>query len=216
MDTKQAAMLRDFHARIAAGDFGESEVVSLLSLLREDSPARSVLRELGDFISHRRRSEGRIHQYMRQVKKQADNFLKAGGYPPEPELVFTETQIANALNAGLHRHGLAPFSQERDPRLVPTAQARSRQVQLVMLATLQHVALLYDGREFGRLELWVRPNCFQLIGMAMPDGHSNVYFGVRVLEVGNDFCPVPGPYLKPSGVWRIFVEGGHTRLHGLW
>jgi hypothetical protein len=217
VDTKQTAMLRDLHARIAAGDFGESEVVSLLGLLREDSTKGSVLRELGDFISHRRRTEGRIHQYTRRLKEQAESFIKAGGgHPPQPELVFTEAQITTALNAGLRRHGLAALSQDRDPHLIPTYQARSRQVQLIMLATLQHIALWNGGKEFGRLELWLTPNAFQLMGCVVPGGTTGVYWGARALEVGNDFCPVPGPYLKPNGVWKIFVESGQTRIHGLW
>jgi hypothetical protein len=217
MDAKQTAMLRDLHAQIVAGDFGESEVGQLLSLMRQDSPRRSVLKELGDF-THRRRKEGQVQEYMRTVKDFVDNFGKRAG-TLQTNLVFTETRIAEELDAGLARHGLPPFSRERDPSLVPTAQARSRQVQLVMLATLQHVALIYGGVEFGRLELWVVPHAFQLMGVVIADaGRGPVQVAAPALEVGNDFCPVPppDPHIRPEGVWRVLVEGGHTRLHGLW
>jgi hypothetical protein len=201
-----------------ARDFDESHVLSLLGLLREESLERSVLRELGDLLAHRRHTEGRVYEYMRRVKQQADRFSKTGGTPQQPELIFTETQIAKALNDGLRRHGLGPLSQERDLSEVPTAQARSRQVSLVILATLQRIALQYDGKEFGWLELWVTPDAFQLTGWVIPNGLKNFAFGARALEVGNDFCPVPDRYLKPKGdgVWKIYVEGGETRLDGLW
>jgi hypothetical protein len=48
MDAKQTAMLRDLHEKITGGDFGESDVHSLFVHLREDSPTRSVLHEIGD------------------------------------------------------------------------------------------------------------------------------------------------------------------------
>jgi hypothetical protein len=180
-----------------------------------------VLRELGNF-THRQRDGGRVHQYMQRLKEQSEGFSRGTVKELRLDLVFTEAQIADALNGELARYGLAPLSQVRDPRVVPTAQARSRQVQLVMLATLQHVSMLDDqDKPFGGLELWVAPSAFQLMcGVTVKVPRGQVCIATQVLEVGNDFCPVSPEeqYIQPpnQGVWRVFVEGGHTRLHGLW
>lgn len=202
VDPTQTGMLRDIHTRIVAGDFGATEVVALLSLLREDSPRPGVLRELGNF-THRRRDNGPVHKYVQRVKAWTDNVIRGTQRTPlRTDLVFTETEIANALDRELQRYGLDCLTQ-----------VRHRQVQLVVLATLQNVALLDDNKkQFGFLALFITPQAFQLMGAfpipARVSGTNTVL--APALEVVNDCCPAPPT--GPTASLTVAVRDGVTQL----
>jgi len=204
MDANQTWILRETHARIVAGNFGAIEVIALLSLLREDSPQGGVLRELGNF-THRRRDSGRVHRYARRLKDFLDNYRANRADTLQTNLVFTETEIANALDQELQRYGLAAFTQ-----------MRQRQVQLVMLATLQNVALVDDNnQQFGQLGLWVTPGAFQLMGaVQIPARVSGTTIVMTpALEVVNDSGWVPPPGATISFL-TVNVRGGIAYLQG--
>jgi hypothetical protein len=129
VDAKQTALLVELHARIVAGDFGETDVHALLTLLREDAPQHGVLRELGDFVAHRRRNKGPIHQYMREVKRILDG-LGTQNDLLRINVVFTEAEIAIAVDSAFAAHGLATLHP-----------VRGRQVQLAILSMLQAIAM---------------------------------------------------------------------------
>ena len=204
VDPTQTGMLRDIYTRIVAGDFGATEVLALLGLLREDSPQPGALRELGNF-THRRRDKGPVHKYVRRVKAVLDDVVSGThkGGVLRTTLVFTETEIANALDQELERHGL--------PRLT---QVRHRQVQLVMLATLQNVALLDDKQQqFGFLALFITPQAFQLMGAfhipARVSGNNTVL--TPALSVVNDCYPEPTTGRATTSL-TVAVHSGVTKL----
>ena len=95
MGAKQMQLLTNIHDRISAGDFGESDVLLLLILLREGVREGSILRELADFVAHRRREKGRVHAYMLKLKRTIDS-PKSNQFGIST--IFTEVEIAEALN----------------------------------------------------------------------------------------------------------------------
>lgn len=93
MDSKQRALLVELHTRIVAGNFGETDIHSLLILLRDESPRDGAIRELADFVAHRRRDRGPIHGYMREIKRLVD---APGDRDFAVKRVFTECEIGAA------------------------------------------------------------------------------------------------------------------------
>jgi hypothetical protein len=205
MDAKQSALLADLHSKIVAGDFAETDVHALLMIAREDAPKNGALRELGDFIAHRRRDQGPVRRYMREVKAILDR-LGTREEVLRIHVVFTEAEIGVALDAVFARQKLAP--------LVPN---RMRQVQLAMLSMLQAVALIDDGRQFGVLALQITRDAFQLAGSVTMTKYAGVSADFPVLAVANDCYPMHAAHahIKPDGLLRVSVRAGKTVLEGV-
>jgi hypothetical protein len=195
MDAKQRQLLGSVHERIVAGDFGELDILALLILLREDAPDPGPVRELADFVAHRKRNRGRVHAYMLDVKGRLDE--PRNDVVNIPPGVYGEEEIALALNSALEAHKLSPLSQ-----------ARGRQVQLALVCLLQGTAML-DARErqFGRLQLMVTPEAFMLVALVTLWGNLGARMGFPALAVTNDCYPVAGRVL-PEDLLTVVVRGG--------
>jgi hypothetical protein len=195
MDAKQRQLLSSLHEHIVAGDFGEVDILALLILLREEAPARGPVRELADFVAHRRRTWGRVHEYMLEVKRRIDE-------PGSEQVniapgVYGEPEIAAALDSALEAHRLSALSHER-----------SRQVQIALLCMLQGVAMLDEKkRAFGELRLTVMPEAFMLAGIVTLWGNLGARMAFPALGVTNDCLPVTHQML-PEDLLTIVVRGG--------
>jgi len=206
MDAKQKDLLTDLHARLIAGDFGEVDVYSLLALLLDDAPGGGPVRELGDFVAHRARGKGHVHRYLREMKTvldQRDTQQKV----LRVRAVFSDEEIARALDTALAVHGLAALSQ-----------ARHRQVQLAVLSMLQGVSIVDNtGTRFGTLELSIMRDVIELLGvvtLSKPPG-ARGYF--RALAVTNDCYPMYSEHgqMRPRSLLKVCVRGGVTVLEGI-
>lgn len=205
MDIKQTALLADLHARIIEGEFGETDVLSLLALLREDAPRNGPVCELGHFVAHRCRDKGPIHRYMAGVRAILDRL----GTQQDLlciNVVFSEADIARALDSALAAH-----------RLKPLSTARHRQVQLAVLSMLQGVAMSDGQGHFGVLELTITREQIQLLGVVTLAKPPGVRVCFPVLTVGNDCYPMHSPHgsVRPPALLQVSVRGGVTVLEGI-
>jgi hypothetical protein len=207
MDAKQTGILTDLHARITAGDFGEPEVHSLFALLRDDAVGkRNPIRELGDFVAHRERDRGRVHRYLTEMKSVLDQRETKGGVLRVRE-VFSERQLADALDKECARHALAP--------LEPASHAR---VQFATLSMLQGVAMVdRAGARFGLLELAITRDRIELLGVVSLAKPANVGAAFPALTVGNAWYPMhaPNAHIRPTGVLRVTFRAGAAILEGV-
>jgi len=61
MDAKEKQLFDDLYDRLQKQSFDETDVYALYILLREKVDEKSWLRELGDFVAHRKRDRGRMY-----------------------------------------------------------------------------------------------------------------------------------------------------------
>ena len=207
MDAKQTAMLAELHAKFVAGDFGETDIQSLLGLVREESTVGGPIRELGDFAAHRRRNCGPVHRYLKEIKTILDrlgtqnDLLKVG-------VIFSESEIANAIGVALADHGLPPLSI-----------TRHRQIQLALLSMLQGASFNDKGtdKRFGALELVAMRSRFELRGVVTLKNRHGTRVAVPALSVVNECFPMQSQHgeVKSQGMIKVSVRDGLTVLEGL-
>jgi hypothetical protein len=211
VDAKQTALLTELHARLVAGNFGETDVQSLISLLREESPNRGPIRELGDFAAHRVRKLGPVHKYLKNVKTILDR-LGTQRDLLQIKVVFSESEIADAFDVALADHGLASLSIQRH-----------RQLQLAMISMLQGVRFADKaGKSFGSLNVAISRDRIELHGVVtLNKSGARARFPVQaafpVLTVKNDCFPMHSPngQVRPNGMLKVVVREGVAALDGV-
>lgn len=207
MDAKRLAQLREIHAQVVAGDFGELEINSLLITLREGAPSNGPVRELSDFVAHRLRDKGPVHRFMKGMVTAMDKYRAGQAVVFSVGLVFTEAGIASAFNQEFEKHGLTPLDTQR-----------SRQLQLIILSLLQHAEMQAAKKKFGVLTLSINAQAVRLMGLVdiMARPGVPVKFGSVALEVVNDFYPMHGnAEVKPDGLLTVCVRNGEVELQGI-
>jgi len=155
VDAKQTALVTELHGRLVAGDFNETDVQSLISLLREESPKGGPIRELGDFAAHRIRDYGPVHRYLKSVDAILDRIGTQKDILQIKE-VFSESEIASAFDTALANHGLTPLSKQRH-----------RQLQLALISMLQGVTFADKSgkKKFGSLDVAFTRDRIELLGV---------------------------------------------------
>jgi hypothetical protein len=206
VDAKQTALLTDLHAQVAAGNFRETDVQSIISLLREESPKHGPIRELGDFAAHRLRDYGPVHTYIKNVKTILDRVGTQRDLLNVKE-VFSEGEIAIAFDVAFADHGLPSLSTQRH-----------RQLQLAIISLLQGVRFKdKKGKEFGRLSVTISRLRIELDGL-MTLKTSGLVVRFPVLTVANDCFPMHSErsLLMPKGsMLKVVVREGVAILEGV-
>jgi len=118
------------HDAIASGEFDEDTVRTLFAALREHAPKNSVVREFGDFIAHRDKDRGPIHEYVAKTVEAMERQVRtnAGSFTIAP------VHTVAALGASLS-HALAAFGR------APLSDARVNEVAVCLISLSQHVRL---------------------------------------------------------------------------
>lgn len=99
IDAKQRQLIQRFYETIQSGTFDETDVHSLLILLRETVKHGDLVRELADFIAHRNKDRGEVHHYLANIAiKLADKQLLTS----DVHEVFTRRKIGDRLNTALY------------------------------------------------------------------------------------------------------------------
>jgi len=152
MDDKEKELIRACYARIAAGDFVERDVFSLLILLRPHSKAHSAVYEFANFVAHREKDRGHIRDYLHQTKSKLD---KLGQINTTLVIkpVFSVEQIGTSLNGALSQISLSPLDH-----------SRIEQVVLCVISLLQHVRIVQKSAEIGRLIIGITKEDVILLG----------------------------------------------------
>lgn len=205
MDEKLTALVSDLHSKVVAGNFAEHDVQSLISLVREDSPKRGPIRELGDFAAHRLRDYGPVHSYLKEVKTIIDRLGTQKDLLHIKE-VFSEIEIANAFDVAMVDHGLAPLTLHRH-----------RQLQLALISMLQGVRFKdKSGVGFGTLSVAIGRDRIELHGIVALK-KNNVRAAFPVLSVANDCFPMLSEHgrVKPSSLLKVAIRDGVTVLEGV-
>jgi hypothetical protein len=206
VDAKQTGLLTDLHSKLVAGAFGETDVQSLITLLREESPRNGPIRELGDFAAHRIRNFGPVYKYIKKVKQILDDSGTQSDLLRIHE-VFSESEIASAFDAALADHRLAPLSTQRH-----------RQLQLVLISMLQRVTFIDESskEKFGALDVTISRDRIELLGVVkLKNCRAAVMF--PVLTVVNDCFPIYNQrgHVKAEEMLTVIVRDGVTELLGV-
>lgn len=137
MDIKARSLLHDFVTRIKDATYDETTVYALLILLRDYYLRDHVIRSLADFIAHREKDRGDIHKYFVTIINEMKNADRGEKYKFTVREVYSEEQIANALNRVLVEHGYSRLTVEE-----------AAGVMLCIVTLFQGVALV--GKKKGK------------------------------------------------------------------
>jgi hypothetical protein len=208
MDQKQSSLLSELHQKITTGDFGETEVHSLWGLLRQDEPAnvRSPVRDLGDFVGHRERDRGGVHEHIRLTRENFEKNVQQGGVLFTGQPAYSQKEVAEGLDKALARHNLAALQEWAHVA-----------VQFVTLAMLQGVGLLDEKCvRFGGLGLGFTRRNVQLLAYVESTLKPHLRLVFPVLLVQNRWYPMEAtavPFTPPELV-RVSFHGGVAAILG--
>lgn len=207
MDAKEKALVTRLRDRIAAREFGEADVLSLLIMLRQYASAGSSVRELGDFVAHRERDRGLLQRYIQHVCDFRDAYLAGKAATLHSAVIFDVPSLGASLADTLGRFGLQPLNKPQVCDLLACAMCILQAVQL------------YDGKQpIGRLVLARTEAELLLLGLVYVKQGSKrpIEFAVPALAVPNTYCAGPAgdtPDPFNSLVEASCVQGVLQLLH---
>ncbi len=196
MDAKEVSLIRRHRDRIATGEFGESDVFALLTLLRPLAAPGSPVHEFANFIAHREKDRGLIRDYLWRTKDFLDNLGKVSGVM-EIKPVFSRDQIGDSVNGIFRKIGLDGFSEGQIDQIV-----------VCVISLLQDVRILdKKGQEMGVLLLACTAEELQLLGKVRVQDKVDSVFPVLVAP--NSYIPGPeGDTPAPTALVEVHVAGG--------
>lgn len=116
MDIKEQFLIDRTRAVLESGTFSERDVLSLLILLREHAPDKSLLREFGDFVAHRERDRGLLCEYLGRVQA-ALMTNTAVVNQTDPFRVIKSSEICQSFNDLFASLGMPLFDPELGNRV---------------------------------------------------------------------------------------------------
>jgi len=177
MDDKEKSLLSIFHQKIISKSFDESDIYTLLILLRPYANSKSPVFEFSNFIAHRERDRGVFHKYLLTTKKKLDNLGKENTtIVIKP--VFDELEVEISFNKIFNKYGLDNIDSES-----------SRMILLIIISLLQKVRIVNkEGTQFGSLEFAYSQKEISLLGAVIL--HQGVQAQFPTLSVENHWLPI--------------------------
>jgi hypothetical protein len=172
VDSKEKALVKEIRSKIIRNKYDETDILGLLILLREHSSLGSATREFADFVAHREKSKGTIHNYLvdgiekvhRVLNKQLDK--QAMDRPLGFGSVYSSTDLKDSLNHVLSMIGVANVDSYE-----------TNDILLCIMCLLQDVRIVQRNVVIGVLELCYTERHIQLYGRS-PIGKKFVTFPV--------------------------------------
>lgn len=177
MDAKESQLLDFYHSRIVKNLFDEKDVYMFLILLRDHAGKKSPVYEFGNFVAHREKDRGYIHEYVRDKKHIFDRFGKIdASIVIKP--VFSHDEIRKSFNDILKSLGKQELSNEI-----------IKDITLCIIILLQDVRLVdKKSKQIGKLAVGISEGEVSLLGqISIIHGGSPVSILFPALSVPNDY-----------------------------
>lgn len=153
MDAKESQLIDYYHQRIVNDAFDEKDVYVLLILLRRHSKMKSAVYEFSNFVAHREKDRGFIHEYVLDKKRIFDR-LGSINAKIVIKNIFTLEQIEASFNEVLMKIGKTSFQRDTVSDIV-----------LCIIVLLQDVKLVdKKNRPLGSLVIGVNKDEISLLG----------------------------------------------------
>jgi DNA integrity scanning protein DisA with diadenylate cyclase activity len=176
MDAKENQLIDYYHNRIVNNVFNEKDVYMLLILLRRHANKKSPVFEFANFVAHREKDRGYIHEYVRDKKHILDRLGKINAtLVIQP--VFTLEDIKKSFNDVLKSLDKQELSEEV-----------IRDMTLCTIVLLQDVRLVdKKNRSIGNLSIGINKETISLLGQiaVKNDKNETVFCVFPALEVPN-------------------------------
>jgi hypothetical protein len=203
MTAKQIQSLGELHARFSEGAFSETDVSTLLVLLREKSRDGPIL-ELAHSIAHSERHSGLFFRRMKENRDVLNNLGKKPG-AVHAGVIFSSDEFAQNLDSTFVRYGFASL-----------ARPLSDLIFLCGLSLLQGGSAK-AGKKFGELSLALTSERIELhatISITHQGKEVKVTFPIASLV--NRWIPVCNPRapLTAQGPVRVTVVNASPLIEG--
>lgn len=174
MDNKELEIITELHNRIITKLCNESDIYSILILLRCYAKEKTAVKEFGDFIAHREKDRGFINEYLIRTKEILDNLGKRNELLVIKN-VFSFEEIKTSFNEILSKLNLQNFNDE----IV-------RIIIVFIISLLQDVNIIDKKKNsVGKLVFSISKNEIVLLGRVYVQNKTFVVF--PVLSVKNWF-----------------------------
>ncbi|MGA2733505.1 MAG: hypothetical protein ABSG35_13065 [Syntrophobacteraceae bacterium] len=163
MDIKERWLINRLHKLIQLGRFHETDILSLLILLRRFASHNntSSIKQLADFVAHINKDRGILKQYLKQIR---DYLYDTSGSRELLSLkpVYTNTIIGLALNNIFKCMGLDSIDAYR-----------MNDVTISIISLLQDVEITIDDGLVSKLGVYISSTNVLLAGdIVLPQGHT--------------------------------------------
>jgi hypothetical protein len=111
LDKKEQQLFEYFYKKFSARSFDEKDLFSFLMLVREDAQDNKVIKELGDFIVHRERSNGYVKEYFEDSTQIIKKLETERNYRRIEDL-FSFKEIRNGFNSLFVKRGFEKLPSE--------------------------------------------------------------------------------------------------------
>jgi hypothetical protein len=167
MDHKETQLARYCYSRLVGRTFDERDLYALCILLRDDAPKGSPVRELGDFIAHRRRDRGAFLTFLEDQRAEAEQYVRSAPdtSPPQEFIeralsapgVYSTDAVFDSLNAELSKAGVPRLPEDLAPEVLLCIMSLLQDVRFIDRAGNRIGELLMAGSRtrialLGRVE----------------------------------------------------------------
>lgn len=168
-DNKELLLASRLVSLVQNGQYSELDIHSLLVLLREHSRRDTALHEFANFVAHRQKDRGKIHQYLVSTKDMLDNLGKKPGVI-EIAPVYTAQELLESINEVLTSLNLQT--------LPPSC---SDELLTCVMCLLQSIRLVHHGAEVGKLLLGATQSELQLLCLTNVQNKADVVFPALIV-----------------------------------
>jgi len=181
LDHKESKLIDNYLIKIEKNEFDENDIYTFLILLRRHAKKKSPVFEFANFVAHREKDRGEIHEYIRKTKHILDNIGKINA-TMVIKPVYTEEEIKDGFNEVLTSLGKNTISDKG-----------IRGILLCIIVLLQDVRLVTKKNyPIGKLVLGISQTQIVLLGEITIRQNENK--GVSVifpaLEIPNTYFPI--------------------------
>ena len=208
MDKKEQQLFNYYYNKFAERNFDEKDVLSFLLFVRERALDNKVMKELGDFVVHRKNYSGYVKTFFDECQEIINNLGK--GKSKKIENMFSFKEIRNGFNSLFIDQGLEKLPHEVINDFI-----------LCVISLLQNVALVSGSskKKVGHLSFAASSKELFLMGN-MKVLHKGRYIPVTfpVLSVRNMYEKVKPqddkdtPYLFDDQIIEIVNNNGEMLI----
>ena len=178
MDKKEQQLFNYYYNKFAERNFDEKDVLSFLLFVRERALDNKVMKELGDFVVHRKDYTGYVKTFFDECQEIINNLGK--GKSKKIENLFSFKEIRNGFNSLFIDQGLEKLPHEVINDFI-----------LCVISLLQNVALVSGSskKKVGHLSFAASSKELFLMG------------NIKVLHKGR-YIPVTFPVLSVRNMYE--------------
>jgi hypothetical protein len=201
MDKKELWLISKLHEKIVQGTFTETDVLSLLILLREHVGKTSPIREFGDFIAHRAKDRGIIKDLTSLMKR-----ALSGEFDHEPRTIdlpaFTLEQVCDSFNKAFKPLGLSSIDLEV-----------ANKITVFIITLLQSVKIkLNENTPIFDFKVGISSSHIALLGEV--EGISGNTYRFPLIMALNQYEPIKDMpvFMTLDRIVESVCEGGTVKL----